>query len=57
MKFSEKYKQLQDEKSLEKTLVKTIYTSMALEDQKVDEDFISETTKEILAKRKEQKSK
>lgn len=54
MKFYEKYPQLKEKKFLAKMLTKTVFSTMALEDQRVS---LSRVRELVWAKLKEQESK
>ena len=51
MKFYEKYPQLRDRAYLSETLERTLYTTMALENQKVSKEKISEIVEGTIRKR------
>ncbi|MFY0672706.1 MAG: hypothetical protein JXQ87_04855 [Bacteroidia bacterium] len=57
MKFSEKYRQLNDPEMLEEVVVSTIKSTMLLEEQPVSDNFLKATVKKILQKRKRRKLK
>ena len=48
MKFNEKYPMLKDKVFLSKTLTETVFTTMALENQKVDKKKIEIIVKKVL---------
>ena len=48
MKFYEKYPQLKDRAFLTKVLTDTIYSTMALEDQTIEETRVEELVKSLL---------
>jgi hypothetical protein len=57
VKFSEKYRLLNDPDLLEEVVVSTIKTTMLLEEQPVSDNFLKTTVKRILQKRKRRKLK
>jgi hypothetical protein len=51
MKFSAKYSQLRDQRSLESIVVSSVYTSMALENQTVPRHYILDALRRNLTQR------
>ena len=56
MKFYEKYPQLRDRAFLSEMLVGTIYSTMALENQEVSKEKISEIVSDIIKEKELQDS-
>jgi hypothetical protein len=48
MKFNEKYPMLKDKVFLSKTLVETVFATMALENQKVNKEKVEMIVKKVL---------